>query len=172
MRLKDEKKIYDGPLKDHLIPFIANQPYVGMPSQLGNVVAKSPMQEHFQGDLWYALPEEASTYLMDFYFIPRSTEDFFRGRKTITMGGNSFDRFVFKYINDARSYLSGVKGQTLEISGILALNDPDTLELNNLTFRGKGVIQTQIMTLLQSSPLSSPSKLIPRQMTPVTLKRI
>jgi|GEM_PF-913671 len=106
---------------------------------------QSPMSEYFNGDFWYALPEMDSAYLMDFFFIPRSTEDFFRGRMTISAGGSSWDRFVFKYINDVRSYLSNVSNQTLELNGILVLNDSTELVLRNLTFRGHGVIYSSPM---------------------------
>ncbi|OIP31728.1 hypothetical protein AUK22_00755 [bacterium CG2_30_54_10] len=144
-RLADRKDVYSGPLEAHLLPFLANEPYQGMPGALSPVVSQSPMREFYEGDLWWALPDPMSAYLMDFYFIPRSTEDFFRGRTTISVGGTSYDRFEFKYINDVRSYRSGAKNQTLELSGILALNDSDPLVLKNLNFRGKGVIYSSPM---------------------------
>ncbi|MBF0498523.1 MAG: hypothetical protein HQM09_00185 [Candidatus Riflebacteria bacterium] len=144
-RMQDIKDAYKGPLKDHIMPFIANEKFAGMPSELNNAVSDSPMREYYQGDLWNALPDEMSMYLLDFYFIPRSTEDFFRGRTTMSSGGNSFDRFDFKYINDVKAYLSGAKNQTLELNGILALNDPEPLVLRNLNFRGRGVIYSSPM---------------------------
>ncbi|MFZ2956778.1 MAG: hypothetical protein WA705_07815 [Candidatus Ozemobacteraceae bacterium] len=144
-RMKDLKEAYKGPLENHILPFLANEPYTGMPSQLGNPVAASPIRQFYQGDLWNALPDEMSMFLLDFYFIPRSTEDFFRGRTTISVGGSSFDRFDFKYINDVKAYLSGAKNQTLEMNGILALNDPEPLVLRNLNFRGRGVIYSSPM---------------------------
>ncbi|RCK79884.1 MAG: hypothetical protein OZSIB_4038 [Candidatus Ozemobacter sibiricus] len=144
-RINDKKDVYSGPLEAHLLPFLANEPYPGMPGALTSIVNQSPMREFYEGDLWWALPDEMSAYLMDFYFIPRSTEDFFRGRTTISIGGTSYDRFDFKYINDVRAYLSGAKNQTLELNGILALNDADPLVLRNLNFRGKGVIYSSPM---------------------------
>ncbi len=152
-RLKDEKKIYSGDLEKltssgyapNRQPFMANEQYPGMDSGLAPYVRGSPVNEFFQGDLFEALPSPELAYLMDFYFIPRSTEDFFRGRTTISMGGQAYDRFDFKYINDVRSYLSGAKNQTLELNGILALNDSEPLVLNNLNFRGKGIIYSSPM---------------------------
>ncbi|NLI77702.1 MAG: hypothetical protein GX442_14865 [Candidatus Riflebacteria bacterium] len=144
-RIADKKEVYSGQLEQHLLPFLANEPYAGMPGALTSIVNQSPVREFYEGDLWWALPDDMSAYLMDFYFIPRSTEDFFRGRTTISMGGTSYDRFEFKYINDVRAYLSGAKNQTLELNGILALNDSDPLLLRNLNFRGKGVIYSSPM---------------------------
>lgn len=144
-RVAGKQEVYAGPLKDHLIPFLANEPYSGMPSQLSSIVTQSPIREFYEGDLWYALPDMGDAYLMDFYFIPRSTEDFFRGRTTISIGGSVYDRFHFKYINDVGNYLSGTKGQVIELNGILALNDAETLRLNRLRFRGHGVIYSSPM---------------------------
>ncbi len=144
-RVGGKQENYTGPLANHLVPFLANEPYSGMPSELSSVVTQSPVREFYEGDLWHALPEMSDAYLMDFYFIPRSTEDFFRGRTTIAMGGNVYDRFHFKYIDDVRQYLAGAKGQTLELNGILALNDSEPLRLNNLKFRGHGVIYSSPM---------------------------
>ncbi|MBF0546850.1 MAG: hypothetical protein HQM08_20590 [Candidatus Riflebacteria bacterium] len=144
-RMKDEKELYKGPLEKHLLPFLQNEKFNGVPPGLDSVIDNSPVKEFFEGDLFYALPEDMDSYLLDFYFIPRSTEDFFRGRTTISVGGNSFDRFDFKYINDVKAYLSGAKNQTLELNGILALNDPEPLVLRNLSFRGKGVIYSSPM---------------------------
>lgn len=144
-RLNDKKEPYQGPLADHLLPFLANEPYPGMPGALSTIVNQSPIREFYEGDLWWALPDELSAYLLDFYFIPRSTEDFFRGRTTISLGGTVYDRFDFKYINDAKAYISGAKNQTLELNGILALNDAEPLVLRNLNFRGKGIIYSSPM---------------------------
>ena len=141
--VKDGK--YDGPLKSHVIAPLANDKYAGVPGDVDNIIAGSPMREYFEGDLWHAMPDDMSAYLMDFYFIPRATEDFFRGRTTISVGGQAFDRFDFKYVNETRAYLSGVKNQVLELNGLLALNDPDNLVLRSLMFRGHGVIYSSPM---------------------------
>jgi hypothetical protein len=139
---KDNDKLepYEGPLKDHLLGFLTNQEVANTSPNLQTVAKKSPVQEFFLGDLYYALPDEMSSYLMDFYFIPRSTEDFFRGRTTLSIGGVSRDRFIRKYINDADLYENGHPNQVLELNGVLALNDPAPLILNNLSFRGRGII--------------------------------
>lgn len=141
--VKDGK--YSGALENHVKAPLANDAYAGVPSDVSNIIAGSPMREFFEGDLWHAMPDDFSTYLMDFYFIPRSTEDFFRGRTTISVGGQAFDRFDFKYINDTRAYLGGAKNQVLELNGILALNDPDNLVLRSLMFRGHGIIYSSPM---------------------------
>ncbi|HOT27401.1 MAG TPA: hypothetical protein PLU72_04360 [Candidatus Ozemobacteraceae bacterium] len=144
-RIAGKQEIYAGPLAKHLVPFLANEPYPGMSSDLSSIVSQSPVRQYFEGDLWHAIPDPSEAYLLDFYFIPRSTEDFFRGRTTISIGGTVYDRFHFKYINDVRQYLAGAKGQALELNGILALNDSEELKLNNLKFRGHGVIYSSPM---------------------------
>jgi hypothetical protein len=145
VRKEAPDKTYEGLLKPFMMGFLANQAVAGTPGDLQNVCSKSPMQEFYLGDLFYALPDEMNSYLMDFYFIPRSTEDFFRGRTTVSVGGMSRDRFVHKYINDARAYEGGAPNQVLELNGVLALNDPAELHLNNLLFRGRGVIYSSPM---------------------------
>lgn len=144
-RVAGKQENYAGPLSKHLIPFLANEAYSGMSSDLSSIVNQSPVRQYYEGDLWHALPEMGDAYLMDFYFIPRSTEDFFRGRTTIAIGTTVYDRFHFKYINDVILYLKGNRGQTLELNGILALNDSQELKLNNLKFRGHGVIYSSPM---------------------------
>lgn len=144
-RIAGKQENYTGPLAKHLVPFLANEPYPGMSSDLSSIVSQSPVRQYFEGDLWHAIPDPSEAYLLDFYFIPRSTEDFFRGRTTISIGGTVYDRFHFKYINDVRQYLAGAKGQALELNGILALNDSEELKLNNLKFRGHGVIYSSPM---------------------------
>lgn len=128
--LENDTSAYSGGVSD---PDIAR--YIG-----GSVV-----RNEYAGAFWYAMPDPFSAFLMDFFFIPRSTEDFFRGRTTITQGNNVFDRFVFKYINDPNLYNQGQKGQMLQLNGILALNDPETLELRDLRYRGRGVIYASPM---------------------------
>ena len=137
--------LYEGPLEDFLVPFLANEEYANMPGRLINPVRNSPIREFFLGDLWHALPDHMNAYLLDFYFIPRATEDFFRGRTTVSMGGISYDRFYFKYIDDAAAYMSGANNQTLELNGIIALNDQEPLMLRNLNFRGRGIIYSSPM---------------------------
>ncbi|MBF0408856.1 MAG: hypothetical protein HQM10_16025 [Candidatus Riflebacteria bacterium] len=144
-RMKDEKDLYKGPLEKHLLPFMENEKYARVLPGLDTVIDNSPVKGFYIGDLYYSLPDDMESYLLDFYFIPRSTEDFFRGRTTISVSGSTFDRFDFKYVNDVKAYLAGAKNQTLELNGVLALNDPDPLVLRNLTFRGKGVIYSSPM---------------------------
>lgn len=140
---------YEGDLKNHMgmgrylesIPY----PYGEVPSGMDVIVNHDVTREFYEGPLFYALPNDISTYLMDFYFIPRSTEDFFRGRTTIAIGGETIDRFPYKYINDVARYSTGAPNETLMLNGILALNDSSILELNNLKFRGKGVIYSSPM---------------------------
>ena len=146
-RLQRKQAEYDGPLKDHLGGFLENfpYPYGALPSGLDTVIRGSPMLEFYEGPLWYALPDPYSSYLLDFYFIPRSTEDFFRGRTTVAVGGESYDRFQFKYINNVQAYRTGAVNQTLELNGVLALNDSEPLGLRNLKFKGHGVIYSSPM---------------------------
>lgn len=146
-RLRDQYKEYDGPLKDYMGGFMENPPYPydQIPKNMETVIANSPMLEFYEGAIWQALPDPYSSYLLDFYFIPRSTEDFFRGRTTIAVGGTSYDRFEFKYINNVQAYRSGANNQTLELNGILALNDSEPLGLRNLKFRGHGIIYSSPM---------------------------
>ena len=146
-RLKREQKEYEGPLKAHLGGYLENfpYPYGELPSGLDTVVRGSPMLEYYEGSLWHALPDAYSTYLLDFYFIPRATEDFFRGRMTVAEGGESYDRFQFKYINNVQAYRTGANNQTLELNGILALNDSEPLGLRNLKFKGHGIIYSSPM---------------------------
>jgi hypothetical protein len=146
-RLNKKQDEYNGPLKSHLGGFLENFPYpFPLPSaDFGDVVQGSPMREFYEGPLWYALPDPYSSYLLDFYFIPRSTEDFFRGRTTVAVGGESYDRFQFKYINNVQAYRTGANNQTLELNGILALNDSEPLGLRNLKFKGHGIIYSSPM---------------------------
>jgi hypothetical protein len=146
-RLKKQQSEYDGPLKNHMGGYLENYPYpFPLPSaDFDNVVRGSPMLEFYEGPLWYALPDAYSSYLLDFYFIPRSTEDFFRGRTTVAVGGQSYDRFQFKYINNVQAYRSGANNQVLELNGILALNDEEALGLRNLKFKGHGIIYSSPM---------------------------
>ncbi len=146
-RLQRKQAEYDGALKDHLGGFLENfpYPYGPIPSGLDTVVNGSPMREYYEGPLWYALPDAYSSYLFDFYFIPRSTEDFFRGRTTVAIGGEAYDRFQFKYINNVQAYRTGANNQTLELNGILALNDSEPLGLKNLKFKGHGIIYSSPM---------------------------
>ena len=146
-RTRGETKEYAGPLKDALGGYLENfpYPYDKIPSGMDQVIKNSPMLEFYEGALWHALPDSYSSYLLDFYFIPRSTEDFFRGRTTVAIGGTSYDRFDFKYINNVQSYRSGVNNQVLELNGILALNDSEPLGLRNLKFRGHSIIYSSPM---------------------------
>ncbi len=140
-RLRNRQDEYDGALKDFMGGYLENYPYPynEVPKGMDSVIGQTPMREFYEGALWHALPDSYSSYLFDFYFIPRSTEDFFRGRTTVAMGGVSYDRFEFKYINGA------AENKTLELNGILALNDSEPLGLNNLRFRGHGVIYSSPM---------------------------
>jgi len=146
-RLQKRQAEYEGPLKDHIGGFLENYPYPygALPSGFDSIVRGSPMLEFYEGPLWFALPDAYSSYLLDFYFIPRSTEDFFRGRTTVAIGGESYDRFEFKYINNVQAYRTGVVNQTLELNGILALNDSEPLGLKNLRFKGHGIIYSSPM---------------------------
>lgn len=148
-RLQKKQAVYDGPLKDHMGGFLENYPYPygAIPAGLDTIVRGSPMLEYYEGPLSLALPSQRKfeTYLLDFYFIPRSTEDFFRGRTTVAVGGESYDRFQFKYINNVQAYRTGANNQTLELNGVLALNDSEPLGLRNLKFKGHGVIYSSPM---------------------------
>ncbi len=142
-RIQDKQEEYKGKLKDYMGGYLesAPYPYGSVPSDMGTVIGQSPMREFYEGALSYALPGDlAQAFLMDFYFIPRSTEDFFRGRKTVAIGGVAYDRFFYKYVDNVQSYMSGANNQTLELNGILALNDSDDLALRNLRYRGHGII--------------------------------
>lgn len=141
-RLNDKKEEYDGPLKDFLGGPLESYPYPygNIPSGMDAVVGGCPVREFCEGPLAYALPSADENVMFDFYFLPRSTEDFFRGRTTVAIGGISYDRFEYKYINNVQSYRSGANNQTLELNGILTLNDSEVLGLRNLKFRGHGVI--------------------------------
>ncbi len=146
-RARGETKEYSGPLKDAMGGFLENfpYPYDKIPSGMEGVIQGTPMREFYEGALWHALPDPYSSYLLDFYFIPRSTEDFFRGRTTVAIGGTYYDRFEFKYINEVAAYRSGANNQVLELNGILALNDSEPLGLRNLRFRGHSVIYSSPM---------------------------
>ena len=146
-RLRNKQAEYDGALKDFMGGYLENfpYPYNEVPKGMDSVIGQTPMLEFYEGALWHALPDAYSSYLLDFYFIPRSTEDFFRGRTTVAIGGTSYDRFEFKYINNVQAYRSGAKNQTLELNGILALNDSEPLGLRNLRFRGHGIIYSSPM---------------------------
>ncbi|HNX75034.1 MAG TPA: hypothetical protein PLM07_07575 [Candidatus Rifleibacterium sp.] len=146
-RLRNRQDEYEGPLKDFMGGYLENYPYPynQVPKGMETVIGQTPMREFYEGALWHSLPDNYSTYLLDFYFIPRSTEDFFRGRTTVAMGGTSYDRFEFKYINNVEAYRSGQNNQSLELNGILALNDSEPLGLRNLRFRGHGVIYSSPM---------------------------
>jgi hypothetical protein len=143
---KVEEYTESSPLFKYSEGYMENAQYPNMPSSIQTAIINSPMREYYEGLLAYALPDRYSTYLMDFYFIPRSTEDFFRGRTTIPIGGIAYDRFDYKYINDVQSYKGGANFQTLELNGILALNDSEPLGLlHNLLFKGHGVIYSSPM---------------------------
>ncbi|MBU1108797.1 MAG: hypothetical protein KKB51_19125 [Candidatus Riflebacteria bacterium] len=146
-RMRGEPKEYSGPLKDFFGGYLENfpYPYDRIPSGMEQVIKGSPMLDFYEGALSEALPDAYSSYLLDFYFIPRSTEDFFRGRTTVAVGGSSYDRFEFKYINNVQAYRSGANNQTLELNGILALNDSEPLGLRNLKFRGHSIIYSSPM---------------------------
>ena len=133
------------PLFKYSEGYMENAQYPNMPSSIQTAVVNSPMREYYEGLLAYALPDRYSTYLMDFYFIPRSTEDFFRGRTTIPIGGVSYDRFEYKYIDDVKEYRGGANYQTLSLNGILALNDSEPLGLRNLLHKGNGIIYSSPM---------------------------
>ncbi len=156
-------KDYEGDLSQFVEFPLENDPNYPYYSQLSgdfktasvNISQNSPMREFYEGSLMYAMPDPGDEglpgdlgdlYLYDFYFIPRSTEDFFRGRKTVAIGGQSFDRFDYKYISDVQQYKSGVSDQVLELNGILALNDREPLGLlHNLRFKGHGIIYSSPM---------------------------
>jgi hypothetical protein len=148
-RVRGVQGKYEGDLKNHMGQgrFLESSPYPfgPIPSGMDIIVERDVTREFYEGPLFYALPNDISTYLMDFYFIPRSTEDFFRGRTTIAIGGETIDRFPYKYINDVARYSTGSPNETLQLNGILTLNDSTLLELNNLKFRGKGVIYSSPM---------------------------
>ena len=134
------------PLFKYSEGYMENAQYPNMPSSIQTAIVNSPMREYYEGLLAYALPDRYSTYLMDFYFIPRSTEDFFRGRTTVPIGGKSYDRFDYKYITDVQRYKDGANFQTLELNGILALNDSEPLGLlHNLLYKGHGIIYSSPM---------------------------
>ncbi len=149
VKLRNQSAKYSGPLEPFLGGYMDNYPYSygPIPAGIRDVVSKNQsfMTECYEGPLWQALPESHSSYLLDFYFIPRSTEDFFRGRTTVAVGGVSYDRFEFKYINNVQAYRSGANNQTLELNGVLALNDSEPLGLRNLKFRGHGIIYSSPM---------------------------
>ncbi|MBQ2593465.1 MAG: hypothetical protein II567_09335, partial [Candidatus Riflebacteria bacterium] len=143
---KVEEYSESSPLYKYSEGYMENAPYDGMPSSIQTAIINSPMREYYEGLLAYALPDRYSTYLMDFYFIPRSTEDFFRGRKTVAIGDKSYDRFYYKYINDVQRYNDRANFQTLELNGILALNDSEPLGLHhNLLYKGHGIIYSSPM---------------------------
>ena len=108
----DLTKFLNGPLENY--PY----PYDSIPKDMDNIIRKCPVGEYYYGPLMYAMPDAMSTYLYDFYFLPRSTEDFFRGRMTLPdSSGTRYDRFVFKYINNPLDYRNGIPGQTLSLNG-------------------------------------------------------
>lgn len=148
-RLRGSKDKYDGDLKPFMSYFLEGYPYPYNPQMvdrdLEQIIRNNPMREFYEGPLWEALPDRFNSYLLDFYFIPRSTEDFFRGRMTVPIGGESYDRFVFKYIDNPQEYLGGANEQVLELNGILTLNDSEILGLRNLRFRGNGIIYSSPM---------------------------
>ena len=146
----NKKYEYDGDLKNFMGFALENEadpyPFAGdLTSEQINVIRSSPMRQYYEGPLCYAFPNDVSTFLFDFYFIPRSTEDFFRGRKTVAIGGTSYDRFIIKYITDPTAYMSGASNQMLKLNGILALNDESTLTLSNLYYKGHGIIYSSPM---------------------------
>ena len=142
-----KKKGYDGVLKDYMNGYLESYPYPygSIPEGMNTIISKCPVREYYEGPLAYAMPDAYSTYLYDFYFIPRCTEDFFRGRKTVAIGGNQFDRFVYKYIDNPQTYAMDNGNHTLELNGILALNDSDPLLLDRLKYRGNGIIYSSPM---------------------------
>lgn len=148
-RVKGVQGKYEGDLENYIGEgrFLESFPYPfgNIPKNMDIIIKSAPMREFYEGSLCYALPNDISTYLMDFYFIPRSTEDFFRGRTTVAIGGTSYDRFQFKYITDVSRYLSGSTEETLQLNGILTLNDSTLLNISNLKFKGHGVIYSSPM---------------------------
>ena len=112
---------------------------------MSTLIRNDVTREFFEGPMINALPDPMETYRLDFYFMPRATEDFFRGRTTVAIGGVSFDRFEFKYINDVQAYRSNTPYQTLELNGILYLNDEAPLGLHNLKYVGHGIIYNSPM---------------------------
>lgn len=146
-RLKGEQKEYDGPLKDNIRDWLetAPYPYGAEPEGMSTLIRNDVTREFFEGPMINALPDPMETYRLDFYFMPRATEDFFRGRTTVAIGGVSFDRFEFKYINDVQAYRSNTPYQTLELNGILYLNDEAPLGLHNLKYVGHGIIYNSPM---------------------------
>lgn len=151
LRMKnDVTSKYTGDLEKIISFYLENEdnpyPYRDeLTSEQKTIVQKSPMREYYEGALAFAFPNDMSQFLLDFYFVPRSTEDFFRGRKTVAIGGQSYDRFIVKYISDPTLYMNGTPNQLLTLNGILALNDEDPLILQNLNFKGHGVIYSSPM---------------------------
>ena len=141
-----EEYASDMPLYKYSQGYMENDQYPNMPSSIQTAVTNSPMREYYEGLLAYALPDRYSTYLLDFYFIPRATEDLFRGRTTAPIGGVTYDRFEYKYIDNVKEYRDGANFQTLEVNGIVALNDSEPLGLhNNLIYKGNGIIYSSPM---------------------------
>ena len=152
----DLAKEYDGPLKCFMEGALescsqkASYPYGSIPKDMNVVLQRCPVREYYDGLLTYALPGEGAdvpAFLTDFFFVVRSTEDFFRGRTTVPIGGVKYDRFVFKYLQD---YRSGSPNMLLKLNGILTLNDLEPLVLRNLQYRGHGIIYSSpTMTMNQ-----------------------
>ena len=138
---------YDGKLKDLMGGYMENYPYPydQMPSGMETVITNSLIREYYEGPLAYVFPDSLHTYQLDFYFLPRCTEDFFRGRTTVAIGGVSYDRFEYKYLNDVQGYRSNANNVHLQLNGILSLNDNEPLGLRNLLFEGHGIIYSSPM---------------------------
>ena len=141
------KKGYEGVLKDFMNGYLESYPYPygSIPEGMNTIISQCPVREYYEGPISYAMPNAYATYLYDFYFIPRCTEDFFRGRTTVAIGGKQYDRFVYKYIDNPQTYGLDNGNHTMELNGILALNDSDPLLLDRLKYRGNGIIYSSPM---------------------------
>ncbi len=150
LRVEGEKKEYKGKLKNMLNGPLENGRYGypygnSFPKDMNNILTQDITAKYYYGPLSNAMADPSKFIGLtqyDFYFVPRATEDLFRGRTTVAIGGKKYDRFNYKYIDDVQLYESRNKNQTLALNGILMLNDrpDDELELYNLRFMGHGII--------------------------------
>lgn len=138
---------YDGKLKDLMNGWMENYPYPydQIPKGMDSIITNSMIREYYEGPLAFIFPDSLHTFRLDFYFMPRCTEDFFRGRTTVAIGGVSYDRFEYKYLNDVQGYRSGANNVHLQLNGILSLNDNEPLGLRNLLYEGHGIIYSSPM---------------------------
>ncbi len=138
---------YEGKLEGFMEGFLENYPYPygQTPKGMEAIIPNSMIREYFEGPLSYVFPDRSHTFRLDFYFMPRCTEDFFRGRTTVAIGGVSYDRFEYKYLNDVQGYRSGANNVHLQLNGILSLNDNEPLGLRNLLYEGHGIIYSSPM---------------------------